>query len=77
MTTLTPPAWALNGVCASGEHSPELWFADHDSKEQRLAIALCNTCPVKRLCGQRARQLHERHGVWAGKVRGDKRGGAL
>jgi WhiB family redox-sensing transcriptional regulator len=45
-------AWKQHAACRG--HDPDLWFAGWkdgaEGKQRRQAIAICATCPVRRLC---------------------------
>lgn len=46
------PEWMRHGLCGSGEHDPELWFAKGDDSAR--AQRICRDCPVKRDCLEHA-----------------------
>jgi WhiB family redox-sensing transcriptional regulator len=73
-TALKPIAdqwsWQFEGACNGAD--PESFFLDPNqrgdskrTKEQR-AIAICNTCPVKKQCLEHALNVPEVYGVWGG-----------
>lgn len=51
-------------------NDPEMWFAESDSKaltaEQLEAKRLCDTCPVRLACLEKAFDNHEEWGIWGG-----------
>jgi WhiB family redox-sensing transcriptional regulator len=73
-TALKPIAdqweWQFEGACNGAD--PESFFLDPgqrgDSKRsrERQAIAICNTCPVKKQCLDHALNVPEMYGVWGG-----------
>lgn len=72
-----PPAWMADGVCATGEHDPDIWFADPASPDGMLAKELCFSCPVVLTCRAWARNsnegTHEQNGIWGGGDFNDER----
>jgi WhiB family redox-sensing transcriptional regulator len=71
-----PPSWSQDGVCAT-YGVPDLWFSAKDSPDERRAMALCRTCPMRRTCDQYATENEIHFGVWGGISRGDARGNPL
>jgi WhiB family redox-sensing transcriptional regulator len=73
-TALKPIAdqwsWQFEGACNGAD--PESFFLEPnqrgDSKrnKEKNAIALCNTCPVKKQCLDHALSVPEVYGVWGG-----------
>jgi WhiB family redox-sensing transcriptional regulator len=73
-TALKPIAdnwdWQFEGACNGVD--PESFFLDPNqrgvSKKNRenKAIAICNTCPVKKQCLDHALNVPEIYGVWGG-----------
>ena len=73
-TALKPIAdqwsWQFEGACNGTD--PESFFLEPnqrgDSKrnKEKNAIALCNTCPVKKKCLEHALSVPEIYGVWGG-----------
>jgi WhiB family redox-sensing transcriptional regulator len=62
--------WQYEGSCNGVD--PESFFLEDNmrgknksNKEQR-AIAICNTCPVKKACLDHALKVPETYGVWGG-----------
>ena len=73
------PDWHARAVChPDNGHDPDIWFpltppghpGASDRPARRVvvapAVALCNTCPVKRQCLDAARANGETSGVWGG-----------
>ncbi len=63
------------GMCASGDYPPYLWDAASAAEtrkqaraRQARAVAICEKCPVRDLCGLFADMLPETSGVWGGEV---------
>jgi len=52
------------------ENAPDVYFMDHRDKMQpeklRTAKALCDSCPLKRLCLEYALEAGEEQGIWGG-----------
>ena len=62
--------------CAEGwhlDHEPELWFSEGPTTRTRTALALCEDCPVRRLCLAYALVFREEFGVWGGLAVDDRR----
>ncbi|MGW6558498.1 WhiB family transcriptional regulator [Streptomyces hydrogenans] len=80
MTSTTPrPArhrslgdhtWRDQAVCQSIEHNPvdpEIFFPDPDETDKITAAkALCNQCPVRRVCLDAALEGNDAHGIRGG-----------
>jgi WhiB family redox-sensing transcriptional regulator len=73
-TALKPIAdqweWQFEGAC-NGADSESFFLEPNqrgDSKrtKENKAIALCNTCPVKKQCLEHALSVPEIYGVWGG-----------
>ena len=56
----TEPGQAL---CADPTVEPDWWFDDTD---HRLAVSICERCPIAVTCLQYALDNNEPHGVWGG-----------
>jgi WhiB family redox-sensing transcriptional regulator len=57
-------AWMLDGSCRGSD--PDMWYTDRDT-DQRQAIAVCTSCPVRVDClGWALTHEEGRHGIWAG-----------
>lgn len=64
MTTLLPgEPWFHHPDMACLQVDPDLFFAT-DQQGIEEAKAVCRTCPLMELCGQRALAAREEHGVW-------------
>lgn len=55
-------SWRRFGACAGTDR--DLFFSD-DPEDTRIAIGICNTCPVKKQCHEFATE-HGEVGVWGG-----------
>jgi WhiB family redox-sensing transcriptional regulator len=42
------------------------------ARRERVALAMCATCPVRSPCGELAELIGERHGIWAGETEQDR-----
>lgn len=42
-------------------------------RELKAAVAVCNSCPVKAVCGEYALEHHECYGVWGGMSERERR----
>lgn len=71
LRTLTFSRWKEHGACASVE--PKLWFSEGRTTRTREALALCQDCPVRRLCLAFALVFREEFGVWGGLAVTDRR----
>lgn len=61
--------------CASAD--PEKWFPETFGHHRDMAVAICNTCPLKQECDDYAMERPYLHGIWGGrsrKERGAERG---
>lgn len=56
--------WRLAATCRSRDH--EWWFAKPTSARSRLAVQLCEGCPVRRECLAAGLLFGEEFGVWGG-----------
>lgn len=57
--------WRAEAACRA--HDPELFFPiGRDDPSQRLAIRICNRCPVRDHCLAWAFEHDVTHGVWGG-----------
>lgn len=62
----TPSDWkSLGAVCASGLHSPDLWFGESKAGIE-LAKMYCGVCPVRTDCLVYAVDNGISPGVWGG-----------
>lgn len=55
--------WRLDGACAGMDS--RLWFTER-SRPTNRALALCQACPVRRLCLASSLAYAEEYGVWGG-----------
>ncbi len=71
----------IDAVYEVGEvpcHSaPDLYFTDEDSGSltvaNRMALELCQQCPVIELCLKYAMEAEEIHGIWGGTSQSQRR----
>jgi WhiB family redox-sensing transcriptional regulator len=72
------PSWAEQAACAG---QTDLFFGSPTEPErvridrERLALAVCATCPVVSPCRDHARQFRE-SGIWGGENEKDRRAAA-
>lgn len=61
-------SWAAMAACRKTEeiHPSADWYADADMIACKLAINICNRCPVSGECLAHALATKEQHGVWGG-----------
>jgi WhiB family redox-sensing transcriptional regulator len=57
--------WAEQGKCHRRKRLLPLFYSDLPS-EQKVAKALCFSCPVQTECLQAALDNNERFGIWGG-----------
>lgn len=62
--------WATFAACL-GEFGPK--FFPQTRADERIAIAICRTCPVQQECLDHAIESNERHGVWGGTTERERR----
>ena len=55
--------WHLAAKCQ--DQPQDLFFSGNPTKT-RQAVAICQSCPVKAICGAEARDRGETYGVWGG-----------
>ena len=67
LVLLATQARALDELLPCRRQDAQLWFSDLPA-ELRLAKALCQPCPVRRVCLTGAVERHEPHGVWGGEI---------
>ena len=66
----------MDGACRQA--NPEPFFnpegkADGERRSRAsLAIAVCNRCPVLRMCRDHALQVREPYGVWGGMTESER-----
>lgn len=64
--------WRDEAVCASGDEDlPDFFSKDKD--EQARAVAVCHTCPVRKLCLESALDNSTVDGTWGGATEGELR----
>jgi WhiB family redox-sensing transcriptional regulator len=64
--------WATSAACAP--YDPELWWVeDPNDLARKVALEVCESCPVQRDCLQHALSLPEREGIWGGKTPSQRR----
>lgn len=61
-------SWAALAACKIPEdvRTAANWYADAATVQCKMAIAICNECPVKEPCLQHALDTDEEFGVWGG-----------
>lgn len=65
-----PTDWRAAAACR--EVDVEVFFAI-DEVSQREAVAICETCPVRRECLEHAIANREQYGVWGGMREQDRK----
>lgn len=65
------PAWMNRAACA-GLPGDE-WFANEYTEQHRIAVRICNECPVRRDCLEHALRNREEEGVWGGLTQRQRR----
>lgn len=66
---LKPMEWMKEGACTDPSLDPDWWFPDSehfDDMQIKLAIKICNECPVQRTCLEYAITNWPVHGIWGG-----------
>jgi WhiB family redox-sensing transcriptional regulator len=63
MPPADPTVWADRAACS--EADPELFFSGEDD-DQKVALLLCEGCPVREPCLRFAVLDGQMHGVWGG-----------
>ena len=59
--------WSHRAACSS--YDPELWWVeDPNDLARKIALEVCDSCPVIRDCLQHALSKPERDGIWGGKT---------
>ena len=67
MYDLRESAWMVDGLCHSGEHDPDLWFAEPSEVTKiKKATSICDQCPVKQTCLEYSKTIGAEYGVWGG-----------
>ena len=69
--TIAPLPWEIDAACA--QIGGDLWFPYHyDANSVELPVSICNECPVRELCLDRAMQAEggvpgrRRYGIFGG-----------
>jgi len=71
--TDAPNDWRLDAACA--EYDPDMWFSENGgwTEINKHAIRICATCPVKKICLNKAMEdeassdvLSVSHGIFGG-----------
>jgi WhiB family transcriptional regulator, redox-sensing transcriptional regulator len=62
--------WVVFAACADIES--DIYFST-DPADERSALALCATCPVRDECLEYALDARERYGVWGGTTEKERR----
>jgi WhiB family redox-sensing transcriptional regulator len=56
---------------------PDAYFMtgeyEDDLSLNKLAVAICNTCPIRQLCLDYAMEANEPYGIWGGKTASQRR----
>lgn len=60
---LPSSSWQQDAACRDAD--PALFFANDDGN-QKAALELCATCPVRRPCLEHALATREPYGIWGG-----------
>ena len=68
---LNNTAWMIEAACV--DFLPIVDFHSTSYSEQKVALAICDTCPVRQKCLQYALDNHERDGIWGGATAQDLR----
>jgi WhiB family redox-sensing transcriptional regulator len=64
--------WSTSAACAP--YDPELWWVeDPNDLARKIALEVCESCPVQRDCLQHALTTPEREGIWGGKTPAQRR----
>lgn len=63
MAVPDPTEWADDAACNDAD--PELFFSG-DEADQKVALQLCDGCPVREPCLRFALLDGQMHGVWGG-----------
>lgn len=59
--------WLEDSACKTAVASEADWYGDPMSRQQKLAISICNgICPVAKECLSYALRSDEIYGVWGG-----------
>jgi WhiB family redox-sensing transcriptional regulator len=66
-TDMTQERWREQALCQY--ENPLMFFPESRyAQDYKIAIAICQTCPVRSECLQHAMDNHERYGVWGGQL---------
>ena len=62
---LNPEQWHRRAACAS--YDPELWWRE-DTRDlgRKIALDICESCPVRGECLEHALATPEKDGIWGG-----------
>lgn len=61
---LNNTAWMIEAACV--DFLPIVDFHSSNYDEQKVALSICATCPVRKECLQYALDNHEKDGIWGG-----------
>lgn len=64
--------WTVLALCSKDSADPDLWLSERRNL-QRVAIRVCDQCPVKMTCREEAIERGVQYGVWGGLVMQDER----
>lgn len=68
-------AWMGQALCA--ETDPDLWIRDTKGGDSQTPKRICDSCPVRRQCGDHAHAIHRfdglaPNGIWGGLSRNQR-----
>lgn len=67
---LSPDAWTVEALCAQSD--PDAWWPEKGGSA-RLAVRICQGCPVRHKCLELALARPERAGIWGGTTPNQRR----